>query len=160
VADASAEYPLRSPRPGRTEQAPNDWWTTSKEALWGAATGVMDEVAGNGLTGQMHGSVFLDASDGVVRSALLWNSQRTERQCEEIAQVVGAEHLIGIAGNPPSPGFQAPNVLWLRKEEPENYRQVARVLPPKVYVRLLSEPSRDPFGTSILAYRPPWTPAA
>ena len=73
VAEASSEYPLRSPRPGWSEQDPEDWWDGAKEALGKVAAGVGDEILGLGLTGQMHGSVFLDGSGEVIRPALLWN---------------------------------------------------------------------------------------
>jgi xylulokinase len=137
VADASAGYPLHSPRPGWTEQEPADWWGSAREVLGRVASEVGGDVAGIGLTGQMHGSVFLDSSDEVVRPALLWNDQRTQEQCDEITESVGAERLIELAGNPALTGFQAPKVLWLREEEPENYERTARVLLPKDYVRLL-----------------------
>ena len=136
ISEASSEYPLHTPHPGWTEQDPEDWWRGAKEALAEVAAQVEDEVVGIGLTGQMHGSVFLDSSDEVIRPALLWNDQRTEKQCEKITEAVGAERLIQIAGNPALTGFQAPKVLWLRDEEPENYENVSRVLLPKDYVRL------------------------
>jgi xylulokinase len=136
VAEASADYPLMSPRPGWSEQDPEDWWRSAKEALGKVSAGVDDEIVGLGLTGQMHGSVFLDSADEVIRSALLWNDQRTGRQCGKITEVVGEERLISIAGNPAIIGFQAPKILWLRDEEPENFSRVARVLLPKDYVRL------------------------
>ena len=79
-------------------------------------------VVGIGLTGQMHGSVFLDAAGEVIRPALLWNDQRTGEQCEEITDRVGAERLVEITGNPALTGFQAPKVLWLRDEEPRALR--------------------------------------
>ena len=136
VAEASSEYPLHSPRPGWTEQDPADWWDGAKAALGRVASEAGGDVAGVGLTGQMHGSVFLDASDGVIRPALLWNDQRTGRQCGQITRAVGAERLIQLAGNPALTGFQAPKVLWLRDEEPENFARLSRVLLPKDYVRL------------------------
>ena len=77
VAEASSEYPLHSPHPGWTEQDPDDWWEGAKEVVKNVATQTGEQVAGIGLTGQMHGSVFLDASDEVIRPALLWNDQRT-----------------------------------------------------------------------------------
>ena len=137
VAEASSEYPLHSPKPGWTEQDPADWWDEAKAALGRVASEAGGDVSGLGLTGQMHGSVFLDASGAVIRPALLWNDQRTGRQCEEITEAVGAERLIQIAGNPALTGFQAPKVVWLRDEEPENYARLSRVLLPKDYVRLL-----------------------
>jgi xylulokinase len=119
VAEASSEYPLMSPRPGWTEQDPEDWWRGAKEALGKVTVSVDDEVIGLGLTGQMHGSVFLDPSDVVIRPALLWNDQRTYRQCEEITEVVGEERLIELAGNPALTGFQAPLLNELGTRPPE-----------------------------------------
>jgi xylulokinase len=157
VAEASSEYPLHTPRPGWTEQDPEDWWTGAKEVLAKVASEA-GEVAGIGLTGQMHGSVFLDSSDRVVRPALLWNDQRTQAQCDRITQVVGGERLISIAGNPALTGFQAPKIVWLRDEEPENYGRVSRVLLPKDYVRLrltgeYATDASDAAGTLLLDMR-------
>ena len=155
VAEASSEYPLLSPRPGWTEQDPEDWWRGAKEALGTVAASVDDEVVGLGLTGQMHGSVFLDSAERVIRPALLWNDQRTGAQCEQITQAVGEERLISIAGNPAITGFQAPKILWLHDEEPENYSRVAHVLLPKDYVRLrltgeYATDASDAAGTLLL----------
>jgi xylulokinase len=158
VAEASSEYPLMSPRPGWTEQDPQDWWEGAREALGKVAAEVEDEVVGLGLTGQMHGSVFLDASAQVIRPALLWNDQRTEEQCRKITQAVGRERLLGLAGNPALTGFQAPKILWLKDEEPENYSRVARVLLPKDSVRLrltgeYATDASDAAGTLLLDVR-------
>jgi xylulokinase len=155
VAEASSEYPLHSPRPGWTEQDPEDWWQGAKEALGKVAAEVEDEIVGLGLTGQMHGSVFLDASGEVIRPALLWNDQRTYRQCEKITESVGEERLIQLSGNPALTGFQAPKILWLKDEEPENYSRVSSILLPKDYVRLRLAGERatdasDAAGTLLL----------
>lgn len=136
VAEASSEYPLHAPHPGWTEQDPDHWWRGARQVLREVAEQVEGDVEGIGLTGQMHGSVFIDSGDKVIRPALLWNDQRTEKQCQKITDSLGAERLIQIAGNPALTGFQAPKVLWLRDEEPENYEKVSRVLLPKDYVRL------------------------
>ena len=158
VAEASSEYPLASPRPGWTEQDPADWWEGAREALGRVAAEAEGEIAGIGLTGQMHGSVFLDSSDAVIRPALLWNDQRTGPQCDEITRTVGEERLISIAGNPALTGFQAPKVVWLRDEEPGNFGRVARVLLPKDYVRLMltgeyATDASDAAGTLLLDVR-------
>ena len=158
VAEASSEYSLHSPRPGWTEQDPEDWWEGAKEALGKVAAEVEEEIVGLGLTGQMHGSVYLDASGEVIRPALLWNDQRTQAQCEKITEAVGEERLIGLAGNPALTGFQAPKILWLRDEEPENYSRVSSILLPKDYVRhrLTGEyatDASDAAGTLLLEVR-------
>jgi xylulokinase len=125
------------PRPGWTEQDPALWWQAGRRVLAEVAAACHEEVTGLGLTGQMHGSVFLDEAGDVIRPALLWNDQRTDAQCAEITRLVGASRLLEIAGNPALTGFQAPKILWLREEEPELYARLRHVLLPKDYVRYL-----------------------
>jgi xylulokinase len=133
VGSAEVGYPLSTPRPGWAEQDPEDWWRATQEAL--AALDAHD-VAGIGLSGQMHGLVALDAAGQVVRPAILWNDQRTAEECREIEQRVGFERLVQLTGNRALTGFTAPKVLWLRKHEPDAYARIARIMLPKDYVRL------------------------
>jgi len=132
VARAERGYPLSTPRPGWSEQDPEDWWRASEAAL--ADLGV--EPAGIGLSGQMHGLVCLDSEERVLRPAILWNDQRTGAECEEIEARVGLERLIALTGNRALTGFTAPKLLWVRRHEPEVYARIAHVLLPKDYVRL------------------------
>jgi xylulokinase len=133
LARAEREYPLSTPRPGWAEQDPEDWWRASEAAL--AGLGVA-EIAGIGLSGQMHGLVALDAADRVLRPAILWNDGRTGAECAEIEERVGLERLIALTGNRALAGFTAPKLLWLRRHEPEVFAQIRHVLLPKDYVRL------------------------
>jgi xylulokinase len=133
VARAEADYPLSTPQPGWAEQDPADWWRAAETAL---ASLPREEIAGLGLSGQMHGLVALDENDRVLRPAILWNDQRTAAECAEIEERVGLERLIELTGNRALPGFTAPKLLWLRRHEPEVYERIARILLPKDYVRL------------------------
>jgi xylulokinase len=155
VASATSGYEFRTPQPLWTEQDPEDWWRGTQAVLGRLAGELGSRIAGIGLTGQMHGSVFLDSAGEVIRPALLWNDQRTGKQCAEITERVGADRLRQITGNPALTGFQAPKVLWLRDEEPECYARVAHVLLPKDYVRLrltreLATDASDAAGTLFL----------
>jgi xylulokinase len=132
VATAERSYPLSTPRPGWSEQDPEDWWHASEAAL--AELG--GDIAGIGLSGQMHGLVALDESDRVVRPAILWNDQRTGAECAEIEERIGLARLIELTGNRALPGFTAPKILWLRTHEPDSYARIRRILLPKDYVRL------------------------
>ena len=158
LAEATAEYPLYSPHPGWSEQHPEDWWNASRTAIGRVAEKIGPDIAGIGLTGQMHGAVFLDERDAVIRPALLWNDQRTQKECQEITEKVGADALIRIAGNPALTGFQAPKLLWLRSEEPKAYARLRRLLLPKDYVRLrlsgdAATDASDASGTLFLDLR-------
>jgi xylulokinase len=139
LASATLEYPLSSPQPGWSEQNPEDWWQASiqsVQAVLSAGRISPAEVKGIGLSGQMHGSVFLNRQQQVIRPALLWNDQRTARECEEIERLAGGRAaLIGLVANPALTGFTAPKILWLRNHEPAHYEQLDQVLLPKDYVR-------------------------
>ena len=95
-AVAERGYPLATPRPGWSEQDPEDWWSAARATL----TDLGDlEIAGIGLSGQMHGLVALDTADRVVRPAILWNDQRTGVECAEIEERVGFDRLVELTGN-------------------------------------------------------------
>jgi xylulokinase len=134
LAKAEHAYPLSMPQPGWSEQDPEDWWRAAEAALAQVSQG--QEVAGIGLSGQMHGLVVLDAGDRVIRPAILWNDQRTGAECAEIEERVGLARLIELTGNRALTGFTAPKLLWLRRHEPEAYGRIRSVLLPKDYVRL------------------------
>ncbi len=134
LATATRGYPLSTPRPGWSEQDPEDWWGAASAALAEVSTG--RAVGGIGLSGQMHGLVVLDADGRVIRPALLWNDQRTAAECVEIEERVGRKRLLELTGNRALTGFTAPKLLWLRRHEPDAYARIARVMLPKDYVRL------------------------
>ena len=135
LARAEAAYPLATPRPGWSEQDPEDWWRATESVLE-RLRGETGEPAGIGLSGQMHGLVALDAEDRVLRPAILWNDQRTAAETEEIERTIGSERLIALTGNRALTGFTAPKLLWMRRHEPEIHARIAHVLLPKDYVRL------------------------
>jgi xylulokinase len=94
------------------------------------------DVKAIGLSGQMHGSVFLDKQNRVIRPAILWNDQRTAAECEEIeSRAGGRKSLIKMVANPALTGFTAPKILWLRNHEPKNFSRTAKVLLPKDEIR-------------------------
>ena len=133
LARAERGYPLSTPHPGWAEQSPADWARAAEEAL---ADLQVDDVAGIGLSGQMHGLVALDADERVLRPAILWNDQRTAAECAEIEERIGLARLIELTRNRALTGFTAPKLLWLRRHEPEVYERIAHVLLPKDSVRL------------------------
>jgi xylulokinase len=138
IASATTEYPMFTPQPLWAEQHPADWWaatvTSIRRVL--AEGGVQPEqVAGVGLTGQMHGLVLLDARGEVLRPCIMWNDQRTAAQCAAITETLGADEVLRLTGNPMLPGFTAPKIVWVREHEPEVYAQAAKVLLPKDYAR-------------------------
>ncbi len=139
LGTTTVEYPLSSPRPGWSEQNPEDWWQATCQGVRSVLSRSRikaGDVKGIGLSGQMHGSVFLDKRSEVVRPALLWNDQRTAAECQEIEERAGGRAaLIRLVANPALTGFTAPKILWLRNHESRLYDRVRQVLLPKDFVR-------------------------
>jgi xylulokinase len=139
LAQALATYPCHHPKPLWSEQDPDDWWDATVKTVRAVVKQAKlkpADVKAIGLSGQMHGSVFLDKKGNVVRRALLWNDQRTAAECVEIEKRAGGRKaLIGMVANPALTGFTAPKILWLRNNEPKNFAKVTKVLLPKDDVR-------------------------
>jgi len=159
VARALEEYPMYMPRPGWAEQDPADWWAATKKAVSTVVKSLTGgEIAGVGLTGQMHGSVFVDKGGEVLRPCIMWNDQRTALQSKWILERVGRERLMELVCNPPLTGFTAPKIIWVRENEPEVYRRAYKVLLPKDYIRFrltgaLATEVSDASGTVLFDVR-------
>ena len=151
VAEGTRSYPLLTPRPGWTEQNPEDWSDETVTALR-ELTAKLDghELVALGLSGQMHGMVPLDAHGEVIRPAILWNDQRTGSGVAELEAAVPRETLVARTGNPAITGFQLPKLLWLRQQEPENFARTRHVLLPKDYLgfRLTGVMAAEPTDAS------------
>ncbi len=139
LATAMAPHDVSSPKPGWSEQDPLQWWSATckaTRAVLRKAKAKADQVTGVGLSGQMHGSVFLDEGQTPLRPALLWNDQRTAAECEQIEAAAGGRRkLINMVGNPALTGFTAPKILWVRNHEPKVYAKTKHILLPKDYIR-------------------------
>lgn len=143
-ATADAPHVTLTPKPGWTEQEPETWWEAACSAIregMSRAGCRGDDITAIGLSGQMHGSVFLptDADPTTTRAlrpALLWNDQRTASQCRAIEQAAGGrEPLVHLTGNPALTGLTAPKILWVREHEPAVFARVGCVVNPKDFVR-------------------------
>src|SRR5689334_22994317 len=137
-ASATAAHPLSTPEPGWAEQKPQDWWKSTIRAvkeLLRASKVKASRVAGIGISGQMHSSVFLDKSSKVIRPALLWCDGRTSEECQRITARIGERQLREWVQNPALEGFTLPKVLWLEKHEPAAFARLVKVVLPKDYIR-------------------------
>jgi xylulokinase len=159
VASATEEHaPFASPRLDWAEQQPEDWWRACGIAVRKALAHSKlqpEDIACVGFSGQMHGAVMLDDQDRPVRPALIWCDVRTEEQCRQLAQKIGRERIIQLTCNPPLTNFTLTKFLWVRQNEPENWKRVRSVMLPKDYVRFRLTGERaidmaDASGTLML----------
>ena len=156
-AGVTVEYPFNTPKPLWAEQDPQELWKATiegiRKVLADSRTSPKD-IAGIGLTGQMHGLVLLDAKGDVLRPCIMWNDQRTGAECASITGMVGKDRVLQLTGNPVLPGFTAPKIAWVRTHEPGVYSRIAKFLLPKDYVRYRLTGSyfgdvSDASGTSL-----------
>lgn len=155
VASANGALEVSRLHPGWSEQDPADWIRATGEAVGKLKTSHGKELAavkGIGLSGQMHGATLIDAEDKVLRPCILWNDTRSHA---EAAALDGDPRFRSLTGNIVFPGFTAPKLAWVKKNELEVFGKIAKVLLPKDYLRLwltgeyISEMS-DSAGTSWL----------
>ncbi len=131
----SREYPVSYPKNGWSEQNPEDWLTGSLDGL-SELLDHLDRKKVNGISfgGQMHGLVILDENDKVIRPCILWNDGRTEAETEYLNGTVGKKKIAEYTGNIAFAGFTAPKLLWIKKNEPENFNKIRKIMLPKDYL--------------------------
>lgn len=129
------EYPLYFPKPGWSEQKPEDWWEQFVLGMRELLAGIdHSEVDGISFGGQMHGLVLLDENDQVLRPAILWNDGRTQEECDYLNIEIGREKISSYTANMALTGFTAPKILWVKKHEPEIFAKIAKIMLPKDYL--------------------------
>lgn len=131
----SKEYPLSLPKPGWSEQNPEDWLEKTLEGLKELIAGANPlEVGGIGIGGQMHGLVTLDKEDQPIRPAILWNDGRSVAETDYLNNTIGREKLSVYTANIAFAGFTAPKILWMKKNEPEAFHRVEKIMLPKDFL--------------------------
>lgn len=135
IKSVSREYPLYFPENGWSEQNPEDWWNAVVDGMTELTKDRNTaEICGISFGGQMHGLVMLDADDNVIRPAILWNDSRSAKQCDYLNNVIGKEKLSEYTANIAFAGFTAPKILWVKENEPENFKKISKIMLPKDYI--------------------------
>ncbi len=134
----SQAYEVEIPQIGWAEQDPTVWWQAVEQCLLRLRerhSRVYAQVAGIGLSGQMHGLVLVDREGKPVRPAILWLDQRSTEECRWLEGEISGEVLRGTLKNRIFTGFALPSLLWVKRHEPEHFAAAYRVLQPKDYIR-------------------------
>lgn len=136
--EISEDYPVFYPHPGWSEQNPADWWNAITHGINELISGVdKASVAGIGCGGQMHGLVVLDENDNVIRPTILWNDGRTSAEVKYLNEVIGKEVISENTANIAFAGFTAPKILWMKKNEPELFAKIKKIMLPKDYINYM-----------------------
>lgn len=138
LAEASADYLLYKPNNGWAEQDPGDWANAAISTVQAVVkkSGVAGEdVAGIGISGQMHGLVMLDKGGNVLAPSIIWCDQRSHEQVYEMERLMPYEKWLEITANPPMAAWTAAKYLWVRDNQPEILEKCRHILLPKDYIR-------------------------
>ncbi len=138
INSVTKDYSVSYPQSGWSEQNAGDWWSALKHGLPELINNINgDDVAGIGVAGQMHGLVILDKDDNVIRPVILWNDGRTWKETEYLNNVIGKNFLSKNTANIAFAGFTAPKILWIKENEPENFKKINKIMLPKDYINYL-----------------------
>lgn len=153
INTVTKNYELLMPKPSWTEQDPNEWYAKTLEGLKELTKNHKD-IKGISFSGQMHGLVLLDQGDSILRNALLWNDQRTIKEVEYLNNEIGIENLLKYTGNIALTGLTAPKILWVKNNEPEVFKRIAKIMLPKDYLiyKLTGNFASDVSDTSGTLY--------
>ena len=132
--EASYMYDVSYPAPNYSEQNPEDWIKGLTFVLNKLSDNNRNTIGGISFGGQMHGLVILDENDNVIRPCILWNDGRTEEETKYLNEVIGKKKLSDLTANIAFAGFTAPKLLWLAKNEPENFAKINKIMLPKDYL--------------------------
>ena len=128
-------YKVSYPHDGWSEQNPEDWYSG---VIGGIIRLLIDQdktkVKGIGVGGQMHGLVVLDKDDKVIRPCILWNDGRTQAETDYLNNEIGKSKLSDMTANIAFAGFTAPKILWLKRNEPQSFERIAKIMLPKDYI--------------------------
>ena len=136
LATAHSALTVQSPQDGFNEQDPNSWIKATEICLAELKKQKSKEFSNTisiGISGHMHGATIIDDQGKVIRPCILWNDTRAFKECEEFENQ--DFDVRNISGNIAMPGFTAPKINWLIKNESENFKKIFKVLLPKDYLR-------------------------
>lgn len=133
VSSITKEYPLYFPQNGWSEQNPEDWYSQTIVALKELLSKIdTNSIISFSFSGQMHGLVMLDEKDKTIRPAILWNDSRSQHETDVLNE--NKDFLLDCTSNIAFAGFTLPKLLWVKENEPKNYKRISKIMLPKDYV--------------------------
>lgn len=134
----SSEMPMQSPQPGFAEQDPEMWWRELVNAvnkLHQHVSFTGDEVAAIGIAYQMHGLVCVDKNLSPLRPSIIWCDSRAVKIGDKAFEKLGEKHCLKNYLNSPG-NFTASKLSWVRKNEPDIYKNIYKIMLPGDYIAL------------------------
>jgi len=130
------EMAILAPRPDWAEQHPDDWWREVVNAMRQLKESYAfdpAEVAGIGITYQMHGLVLIGHDGQVLRPAIIWCDSRAVEIGKQAFADLGSDFCLSNLLNSPG-NFTASKLKWVKEHEPEVFSQIHKIQLPGDYL--------------------------
>jgi xylulokinase len=137
----------------RREQDPNTWWNALVDARRDAGGAL--SVSAVAVAAQTQGMVVLDQEGSLIRPAKLRGDVEAARAANALVDRLGGPapwvHAVGAS---PTADFPIAKLAWLRREEPEAFERVAKVMAPADWLtfRLSRKVVTDRANASATGY--------
>ena len=137
AAVSTTEYKTYYPKPGYAEQNPDDWVTATCaniRSILGKSGVSAEDICAMSLDAATHTAVLADGDFNVIRPSVYWTDTRSIKEVEFLK-----ENCLSViekqAFHTPSTIWTLPELLWVKRNEPENWAKVKKILFAKDYVR-------------------------
>ncbi len=137
VKSITYNYDLHVAAGGVAEQNPDDWWRAVCETSRAMAELVDPaDIAAVSFSGQMMGCVCVDKDGNSLRNAMIWADMRSTEQEAKIRSGIGEKEFYCITGSRISSSYSATKLMWVKDNQPEIYKNTAKMLNAKDYIIL------------------------
>ena len=137
IAEDTKSYKTSYPHSGWAEQNPEDWWSSvikSINSLLNQGTFNAKDIVGIGIDGQSWSAIPIDKSGSVLAPTPIWMDTRAEKEAQWLTSTFGEEKLFNVGGNPITPSYSLPKVLWYRNNHPQMYKNIDKILQSNSYI--------------------------
>ncbi len=136
VSSAVEEYSMFYPHKGWAEQDMEEIYRASvkniKTIIERSQVNSRD-IKAISFDGGTHIAVLLDDKNNVIRPAIYWSDSRSVEESAELKAI--KDELMELSYNSPGPIWTLPQMMWIKRHEPENFKRIVKVLFLKDYVR-------------------------
>lgn len=138
IAQDLQEYDVLTPKHLWAEQWPDVWLDATKKSIKNTVkkSGIpAEKIRGIAISGLYGGSgIPLDKEMKPVRPCMIWMDRRAEEETQWVLDNIGEDKLREITHNGADPYYGYTKMLWMKRNEPENWEKTKLFLPPNDYV--------------------------
>ena len=137
IASETGAYNVYYPQDGYVEQKPAEWWTAvckSIKNILSQGKIKPGDIKSVGIDGQSWSAILIDKNGGILFDNPIWMDTRAAQICEEIKNSVGEKYIVDLCGNPVTPNYTAPKIIWFKRNYPEVFKKTYKVLQSNSYI--------------------------